>query len=70
MPPTNSDLLNKNYQLNQTSDLLLGNMAVSTFDSSSVNLEQAKQFIDAKKKIRNVFSWSDSFNFLPISTHK
>jgi hypothetical protein len=34
------------------------------------NPEQSKLFIDAKKKMRNILSWSDSFSFLPLGVKK
>lgn len=36
------------------------------------NLEQSKAFLDAKKKLRIVLSWSDNctYNFMPIMQFK
>ena len=36
------------------------------------NLEQSKAFLDAKKKLRIVLSWSDccTYNFMPLSHYK
>ena len=43
---------------------------LATFDAK--NLEQSKAFIDAKKKLRIVLSWSDccTYNFMPLSHYR
>ena len=59
--------LTKNYSSNSF-QMQLQQQNEITYDSN--NLESSKLYLDAKKKLRNILSWSDCFHFLPLSIQR